>query len=249
MGYYDNYSGTFYCSDDEKDEEVLDEEYEDDYKKIKKLYSKYSVKGQMLDLSYDVIKKNIPDLKQENLDKMIIEGILQKNTNDNNLKLIVNTNEKLFPKSQFEKAITEVVNYVKENKDGKTSMNDIHNILTDIRPRYISRMIEKGILQFSEDNKQISVTEKGKKEADEIKKRKIISFLRSEVEFERQKKLKNEISKKQKDGLGESKLVTDLREKYGQNYINKLTPNYGFNHNSEKESPFKKKHNDKDRDE
>lgn len=248
MGYYDSHRGTFYCSDDEKDEEVLDEEYEDDYKKIKKLYSKYSVKGQMLDLSYDVIKKNIPDLKQENLDKMIIEGILEKNADNNNLKLAVNTNEKLFPKSQFEKAITEVVNYVKENKDGKTSMNDIYNILTDIRPRYISRMIEEGILQFSEDNKQISVTEKGKKEADEIKKRKIIGFLRSEVEFERQKKLKNEISKKQKDGLGESKLVTDLREKYGQNFINKLTPNYGFNHNSEKESPFKKKHNDKDKD-
>lgn len=246
MGYYDSHRGTFYCSDDEKDEEVLDEEYEDDYKKIKKLYSKYSVKGQEIDLSYDVIKRDIPDLKQENLDRMIIEGILQKNTNDNNLKLIVNTNEKLFPKSQFEKAITEVVNYVKENKNGRTSMTDIHDELTEIRPRYVSRMIEDGILQFSEDNSQISVTEKGKKEADEIRKKKIIGFLRRDIEFEREKKIKNESIKNPDNTVSDSKLVSDLREKYGQNFINKLTPNYGFNHNSEKESPFKKKHNDKD---
>jgi len=211
MNTFDKYRGTLYCTEQESD--VLDEEYEEAYKKVKSYMMKLKMQGIKQEPTYDELLRAIPEIKKETVDKMIYEDIIGKNPQNGRLTLLLITDKNLFSKPKFEKYVEEIVEYVKTNEDGRTSMNDLFLKFKDIKPRYIKRMIEYGILEYSKTNNGISVTEKGFKEA--------AKHIKSEneaarEEFRRKMREYNENHHESNFKNDEkSKLVEDIKKRYG----------------------------------
>ena len=212
MNTFDKYRGTLYCTEQESD--VLDEEYEEAYKKVKSYMMKLKMQGIKKEPTYDELLKAIPEIKKETVDKMIYEDIIGKNSQNGRLTLLLVTDKNLFSKSKFERYVEEIVEYVKTNEDGRTSMKDLFLKFKDIKPRYIKRMIEYGILEYSKTNNGISVTEKGFKET--------ANHIKSENEAAREefrKKIREYNENHHESNLrnteNKSKLVEDLKNIYG----------------------------------
>ena len=130
MSTFDKYRGTLYCTEQESD--VLDEEYEEAYKKVKSYMMKLKMQGIKQEPTYDELLRAIPEIKKETVDKMIYEDIIGKNPQNGRLTLLLITDKNLFSKPKFEKYVEEIVEYVKTNEDGRTSMNDLFLKFKDI---------------------------------------------------------------------------------------------------------------------
>lgn len=211
MNTFDKYRGTLYCKEQKSD--VLDEEYEETYKKVKSYMMKLKMQGIKKGPTYDELLNAIPEIKKELVDKMVYEDVIGKNPQNNQLTLLVITDKALLSRPKFEEYVEEIVKYVKTNNDGRTSMNDLFLKFKDVKPRYIKRMIEYGILEYSETNNGIFVTEKGLQEAEKNRKS---ENEEAREEFRRKMREYNENNHESNfKNDGKSKLVEDIKKRYG----------------------------------